>query len=287
MHRRLAAIALVLVSLVPTAAVHAAPARDLDVAAQHWQDLDFDLVIAAADAVLAAPAATRAQRVEALRFKGSALVVLERADEAQAVFAALFEIAPDYELADGTPPRIVEAFQAAHAAWQARRQAELDARFGAAIRQITLEVAPPRNATGGLPVSIELTLRDPGRLVKDLVLAYRRRGTSSYSTLVVPARAGKLTATVPASLTASDRPYVLEAHLRARHESGAVLRRVGAADRPFSISVSAGRVPRSSGLTERWWFWPGVATLAASVVAIPFLVDRARDVGPQDVVIRR
>jgi hypothetical protein len=46
-------------------------------------------------------------------------------------------------------------------------------------------------------------------------------------------------------------------------------------------------VPSSPPITKRWWFWAGTAAAVAAAVAIPVLVDRGRDVGPQTIIGRR
>ena len=60
---------------------------ELEAAQAHWAELDYELVVAAADRVLAA-SPSKTQRLEALRLKGSALVILKDSDGASTVTTA-------------------------------------------------------------------------------------------------------------------------------------------------------------------------------------------------------
>jgi hypothetical protein len=284
------AIAAVIVALCALSeAAVADPTADLAEAERHWRDLDFDLVVVAAQRVTADASSTRDQRVEALRLEGSALVVLDRNDEATRVFGELFALAPDYELPEGTSPSILSVFRPARAAWQVGVEERLARELGPDLAAVTMTVRlPPAPARGGSPIAVAIDVADPKHLGRDIVLWHRRRGTHEYSSLAAPARPGLTTLSIPGSVTASPKPYDLELHVRLRHASGAVLRRAGTPDEPLSLAVTAGRVPSSDKpITKRWWFWPAVGLVATAAVAIPILADRARDVGAQDVVFRR
>jgi len=276
--RRAAAV----IALIALASPAFAGARDeLARAERHWRELDYDLCVEAGDAALAAADATPANRVEALRLKGSALVVLGREADAVAAFDALFELDPDYQMPEGTSPRILGVFQPARATWQVKLDEKLAAELGDAWSRLQLEVRLPARARGGLPLAIPIRLTDPAHLADSLVLAYRRRGERHYSTLSAAADRPQLTITLPGATTASPTDYALELFVRARHRSGSTLRWQGDPDRPLHIPVAAGAVPHERPLVQRWYVVAGGA-LVIGVLGV--IAIRSRDVGPQPIV---
>jgi hypothetical protein len=281
-HRACLRIAIVLAALAGTAG--ADPASDLAAAAHHFEDLDYELVLPATDAVIRAPAATPAQRVHALYLRGSALVVLERDSETATAFEAILTIDREFRPPASAPPRIRAAFASARAAWLIRVEEELTTKYGAQLKQVTLHVEPSVTAHGGQPWSVRIELQDPDHLVSRLVLGYRRDGDRDYS-IVSMAATNRAELTVPGALLAADRDYKLAWFVHAVHASGAILRREGDDAAPRWLAVTRGRVPGPVPITRRWWFWTGATALAISAVAVPLLIARSRDVGPQQIMI--
>ena len=107
---------IVLVAAAPSggAAVADDAKKDLRKAETHWRNLDYELVVDAADRAASAADATPEIQIEAWRLKGSALVVLNRQVEAIAVFEKIFALAPDYELPEQTSPRVLSVFLPHH-----------------------------------------------------------------------------------------------------------------------------------------------------------------------------
>jgi len=248
-----------------------------------WEELEYELVIAAADRVLATADATPQQRVEVLRLKGSALVVLDRPEDAARVFDQLFAIDPDYELPPKSSPRLLAVFAPARARWQVAEEQRLATELGPSLRALEMRVRLPSNPRGGRPLAIEIDLVDPQAIADRIVVSRRRRGSGFYATTEQRAHAGRLAFTIAADDTASTTPYTLELHVQAKHRSGVALRREGTSDHPLALAIAAGRVPRPSPITHRWWFWTGIVAVA---VGGAFLVDQTISVGPQRVVGR-
>jgi len=249
-------------------------------AKQHYKALDFDLVVGAADRALATTTITRAERVQALRYKGMALTVLRKKPEATAAFEALFDLAPDYELPPNTSPQILAVFRPARATWQVKVEARLATELGKAYAALRMTLQVPARARGGRALKLPVSLTDPGRIVDKLTLSYRRKGSSHFSTQTAAGRPGRTTLRIPGAFMASRKPFVMELYLRSIHRSGGILGRQGGPERPLLIDVSAGQVPRSRPITKRWWFWPTAVALVASAVAIPLLIHNSIDIGP-------
>ncbi len=252
-------------------------------AATAWRELEYELVLDASEAALADPSLAAADRLEALRLLGSALVVLERGPEAEAAFARIFVIDPDYVLPAGTSPRVRAVFEPARARWQVEEQERLANQFGSQLAALTLRLELPRAPRGGRPVVIGVELADPSGLASTIVFAHRRSGASYYTLAKVPARSGRSALTLAGELTASPTPYTLEVHVHVLHRSGVILRRAGEAARPIQLGIAAGQVPTATPITRRWWFWASIGVVA---VGTGLLVREAVDAGAQDVVLR-
>jgi hypothetical protein len=278
--------ALVLCSfLLVSRAAWAGPsaAAQLAQASTHFRELDYDLAIEAADRAMSAPDCEATQRVEALRLKGSSLVVLSRVPDATAAFEAIFALDPEYELPDSTSPRVLAVFRPARARWLVAEQERLATQYGASLTALKIDSHLPAKAKGGLPLEAAFDVSDPGRVSSRVVLSYRRRGTVTFATLAaaVPSGGGRVAFTLPGGATASDTDYTLELHTQVRHPTGLTLRRAGDAEHPLTIAIAAGQVPGPRKVTRTWWFWTTLTIAAGAIVAIPFIVDAARPVGPQ------
>jgi hypothetical protein len=272
------------IALAAARTANAAPAGEsLAEAERHWRELDYELCVASADAVIAAPDAKPAERIDALRLKGSALAILPgREADAVAAFEALFEIDPDYELPAGTSPRIAKVFGPAKAGWQVKVDERLQIELGDKWTALVLDVALPERGRGGSPLPIPIRLTDPSKITDTVVVGFRRRGERQYSTISAPA-GPTVTIPIPGAILASHDDYTLELFVRARHRSGASLRTRGDFDHPLAIPVAAGQVPPPA-LVSRWW---AVGIGAAVVGGLVFVVVRSRDAGPQPIVVTR
>lgn len=264
-------------------AIGASPARadSLAAARGHFASLDFELVLGDTDAVIHDASASRAAVVDAWFLRGSALVVLDRDADATAAFEALLVLAPDHRAPADTPPRIRAAFEAARAVHAVQLEEQLATVHGAEVRNVVLAVSPPAGPRGGRAATWTIHLTDATHLVDRVVLGYRREIDREYS-VVEAAPAATLELAIPGGITSSDRDYRIAWYVDAVH-AGARVRSAGSADAPNWIAIGAGVPPHPPAITQRWWFWTGVAALAASAVAVPLLVDRARDVGTQPI----
>jgi tetratricopeptide (TPR) repeat protein len=284
----LLAAALIAAALIADPIPAAADAGgDIAAAQKHWRELDYELVVDRAAAALGDRAATQTQRLEALRLQGSALAVLGKTDEAAAAFTRALTVDPDFDLPAGTSPRILAVFRPARARWLVDQERRLAMELGPAVARLRFDVAIPAAARGGRSLPIDIRVVDPGRVAGLVVVHYRRAGDRLYSASRARARP-TMRVEIPPSVTASKRDYRLEVYVELQHRSKITVARRGSAESPLSVSITAGAIPSPPPVTSTWWFWAGAAALATAAVSIPILVDRARDVGPQDVVgVRR
>jgi len=275
-------VALTLGAIAASGGIAAAdPASGVALAERQFRELDYELVLSTTDAVIAEPTASPAHKVAAYYVRGSAFVVLDRDADAAAAFAALLGLDPEFRSPNGAPPRIRAAFESARAAWRVRLEEELTTRYGAQLREVTLAVDPPERPVGGQPLTLRVRLTDPNKLVKRLVLGYRRASDREFSLLSIAAAESQLT--IPGAVLESEREFRLAWYVHAVHDSGARLRREGDEDAPRWIAVTQGKVPVVT--KKNRWFWPSVVVLVISAVAVPILIDQARDVGPQRISV--
>jgi hypothetical protein len=277
-------IAALIIAMCSTAAADA-PSRLAD-ARRHFADLDYELVLTDTDAVAADAAATPSERATALFVRGSALVVLGREPDAAAAFDALLALDPTYREDPKTPPRIRAAFEAARATRLVRVEEDLATRNGDKLKNVAVSADAPATARGGLPLHVTVHVTDPDHLVSRLVLGYRRDSDRDFALEFHPV-APTVDLSIPGSVLASDKPYRLGWYVEALHETGARVRRVGDERDPRWITLTAGHVPSPPSVTSHWWFWAGAAAIAAGAITVPILIERSREVGPQQVTIGR
>ncbi len=269
--------------LALAAPVRAGGRDDVARAQAAWSELEYERVVEASEAALASADLDTKDRIEALRLLGSALVILERTADAEAAFAKVFAVDPDYVLPSNTSPRIRAVFDPARARWQVAEQERIATQLGSQLAALKLRLELPRSPRGGLPITIGVDLEDPSKVASAIILAHRRSGQSYYTLDTVPATPGRSTLTIPGEVTASRTPYTLERHVQVRHRSGVTLRREGEPDKPISFVVAAGEVPVAKPITRRWWFWASIGVVA---IGTGLLVREIVDVGPQGVVFQ-
>lgn len=283
-HLPLAALTLALV-LGAAGSVLAAPPRTADEwmarAQAQWSDLEYEQVIASAEAAAKAPGATPRQRATALGLAGSALVVIGDEARARATYARMFEADPDYELPADTSPRILAVARPARAAWDVAREIALTERLGKALADLALRASVPAAARGGRPIAVEVRAEgSTPALVARVRLHYRRAGQTGYSSLTGAMRRGGFRFEIPGAFTEARAAYRLEVYVEGLHQSGVALRRDGTREQPHVIQVAPGRVPVPTPLYKRWWVWAGTGAVA---VAGALLIHQAIDVGPQEI----
>lgn len=283
MIERAARVAPIAFILAMTSVASAGGHDDVVRAQAAWSELEYERVVEASQSAIASTDIDKKDRVEALRLLGAALVILEKNAEAEAAFAQIFPVDPDYVLPENTSPRIRAVFDPAKARWQVAEQERLATQLGSQLAALKLRLELPHSPRGGLPITIGVDLEDPSKVASAIILSHRRNGESYYNVDTLPAKPGRSTLVIPGAVTASKTPYTIELHVQVRHRSGVTLRREGEADKPISFAVEAGDVPVEKPITRRWWFWASIGVVA---IGTGLLVREVVDVGPQQVVFQ-
>lgn len=204
------------------AGVARADPPDLVAAERAEAEASFEEAHAAAERAHAAGGLTRAELTRLLRVLAISAAALGRAEEAEAVFTRLLAIEPGFALDARLGPRAQAPFFRARGFWQAQP----------APAGIELSAT----ATAGQPARVAVRARDPMRLAKRLVIAFRYDPKSPFGTVEPDAGTGAALAPRPPGAEAA----ALECFAQALDEHGSVLFEAGdpAAPRVFRAAAA-------------------------------------------------
>lgn len=215
------------------------------------------------------PAATRAQKLEALELLGLCWFILGHEDKAREAFEDLLAIDPGYTLREPSgSPKIRRFFE------EVRRAYVPDAAGG----QAALEHAAPTDAVAGRKVEFAAEITAGQDVVKEIVVRWRRRGVLEYRDAPMRRAAdGRFRArfTPPADRAG----YVLEYYLEARDIAGRSVARVGGPETPLALSLR-GAPPEGTAWYRRWYVWAGAGVIVlgtAAAITAAATADEAPD----------
>ena len=256
---RTAARALVVVLALVVAAPSAARADDsgdrvekrLRKGKALFDDLEYIAAVKMLGPVPRDAAATREQRLRALELIGLSYLILGDDAEARDAFEQLLAIDPGYQLRDDTgSPKIRNFFDEVKRAYVPGFDADAVAE---------LEHAAPKSATAGKRVEIEATATAGAEQVKEMIIAWRRRGVLDYKEEQMrPVDDERWRARfVPPP---DDTAYTVDYYIEARNIAGGPIGRAGGPETPLSLAVSPGRSARKIWY-KRWYVIAGGAAL--------------------------
>jgi hypothetical protein len=240
-----------------------------------------DLVAAA----LADPGLAITARCEALALLGRTQAVRLDPLDAEAPFRQLLRLCPAHELAPDTEPRTLGAFRKVQAEERERSARAQQAEVQRLIGQLRLDGGPSLPALGGQPLRVQYQLTDPEGSVRAVSLAYRRAGERDFSILPLRSAEGSGWAgEIPAEWTENQAGLVVEYHVATAGPQGIDLLQVGDAERPLTLNVAAGEIPRPVPWYRAWWFWAAVGGgVALAGAGAYFAVDSASALPAGDV----
>ncbi len=260
---------LLLVVVVTSVAAAAAPARagaigeaELAAARNAYQNMDYERVISLASAVVRRPAASAAQRVEALELTGLSQLILGRQARARASFEALLELSPDHKLKDpsGSPKlrRFFETVRKEHAS------------AATAATSPTLSPEQVKGARGGQTLTIVVQVKGDAGKVAQAMLRWRSPAETSWQGQPMIRKGADLTARF--TLPSSPRAYQLRYLVEVRDSSGNLLTRSGTEQQPLTAEVAAGTRVAPKPVWKRWWFWTVIGTVVVGGVTAGAIV---------------
>lgn len=186
---------------------------------------------------------------EIYRLKGYVDAVNAERERCQRAFEILLALDPQYVMPARVAPKIRSCFEDAVRVPSTRRELRL-------VHRVPGEV-PPR-----APVSLQVRLVDPLRLVDRVQVFFRRSGGRVY-TLVSTRADDSVSVVIPAlNLPAEEEAYGVEYLVRAIDRWEGTLVEEGSVQAPLRFSVRAGDISRGS-VASRWWFWTALGVVAA------------------------
>ncbi|MDP7040803.1 MAG: hypothetical protein QGI45_16735, partial [Myxococcota bacterium] len=160
-------------------------ADELAAAQQAYRLLDFDEVLAPAQAVLDAAEAHIEDRMQAYYLLGSALAVIGDVVNAEKNFRYLLRGKPDFDVPPKTTPKIVAIFRKVQAEEQSIRQQVRALELKRLRESLTLENLSAEVLTGGYPLEFKLRLKDPRQAVEAMRVHYRKEDQGDFSALAL------------------------------------------------------------------------------------------------------
>ena len=215
------------------------------------------------------PAATRAQRAQALEYLGLSYLILGKRQRAREAFEDLLSIDSNYTLRDpSNSPKLRQFFEEVKAAFVPGYKPAMPAQ---------MEHAAPLGAVAGHHVEFDAQVTDGAKNVADVTVWWRQRGLLEYRhDGLARAEAHYRGFVTPPHETV---PYVLEYYLEARDVAGRVISRIGGPEEPLSIDVAGAPLPPPPWY-KRWWFWTAAGSAVAAGTVAGVLITTERHAQP-------
>ncbi len=203
------------------------------------------------------PAATRAQKLEANELLGLCWFILGDEASAREAFEDLLAIDAGYELRDDADSPKLRAFF---------EHVKRDYVPNASGQRATIEHAAPEAAVAGRRIELAAEITSGEDAVKDIVVAWRRRGVLEYQTVAlrrVKDAKWRARFTPPADTAG----YVLEYYLEARDLAGNAIARNGGPETPLSLPVK-GAASEKSSWYRKWYVIAGAGVVLVGTAAL-------------------
>ncbi len=155
-------------STPPDAGTTSTAEQPLGLAREKYEQLEYDQVIAPAEAASSDPRAPVALRTEAYFLLGSALAITADPVDADRPFRLLLRLRPEFEAPAGTPPKILAVFRKVQVEERALAEQLSSAQRAELIRGLSLIGEHPKAGRGGQPLRFAYRLRDPSSAVRGI-----------------------------------------------------------------------------------------------------------------------
>ncbi|MEL6545889.1 MAG: hypothetical protein AAFQ82_14765, partial [Myxococcota bacterium] len=227
-------------------------------------------------------------RIEAYLLKGSVLAILGDPVAAERPFRRLILLSPNYELADGTSPKIMGVFRKVQAEENAIREEARRFELARIIASLKVEGTAPERTQGGQPLEFQYKILDPQQSLDRVAIQYRREGDLAFSSLALQLdKQGFWRGTIPGEWTASPQGFVFQYFLSSFAADSTPLIQSGSSSEPLELSIEAGEVDQGPPFYRTFWFWSAVgAAVVATGIATYIAVEDARSLPDSDLTFR-
>lgn len=298
-------------------------------AEKQYEQLEYEQALKTLIEVQQVPDLTAIQRARCYLYMGVAFTALGRAENAVQAFMEVLKLRPKFRLPPGVSPSIRAMFGQALKRLNLPEQAPPeDGTEGETAAEAPAEGGAPSVATGadpagdptlgsaegapgddegerlpvdlaarapakvlaGRPVTIQIEIDDAKRLVRELVIRWRRRKDPDFSTIRLAYEPGvkQLAGTIPAASLGEWKGRLLY-YVEARDSSGNALGRAGSAETPRRLEI--GSTEDADGEKSTWYWWVlgvggAAAAIAGGVLAAVLLADENDDQAKLSITIR-
>jgi hypothetical protein len=248
-----------------------------------FDQLDYDRVLPVARSVLERSDATLEQKLDAYLLEASCLAIVGDPVDAEQPFRLLLRARPDFSLPKSTSPKIMAVFARVLGEERALHEHLVALERQRLVESIELEGGAPAGVTGGQPVPVEITIRDPLGGVETTSLFYRRAGEERYASIPLELCARGRCAEIPSAWTASESGFLLEYFVVSYDRAGEPLATRGTAGEPLAVSVAPGDARTDPSFYETWWFWTIIGgAVVAGGVATTYALTRRPEIPATD-----
>jgi hypothetical protein len=221
---------------------------------QLYNDLEYESVLSGVEQMLKRDDLAIGDRLEFWRLQGCAKAVAEDSIEAEKPFRLLLRARDDFELPSSTPPKIMAVFRKVQLEENALTKQLKEVARERTVAQLKLLGAAPTEAVGGRALSFTFRLIDATQAVSTIRVPYRKLLPSQqvsdaskgadYSALALErSETGDWKGVIPGDVTANEGGFKLQYYVETADSAGPLLR-MGSAELPQEILVSAGQVPK-------------------------------------------
>ncbi len=236
------------------------PNPHLSRAKDQYDSLEFDRAARTLQRAIEYSRNCRWDLAEIYRLKAFVDAVNAERERCQRAFEILLALDPEFVMPADVPPKIKACFDDAQ-------------RVPPARRTLDLVHSPPQIVQPRAPVSLQVQVVDPLRLVDQVQVYFRRAGVKVYT--VVSARADdNVSVVVPAlAVPAEEKGYEMEYFIRAVDRWEGTLSEQGTAKQPLQFKVAPGDLS-SGSLASKWWFWTALGAVVLGGVALGVVAAR-------------
>lgn len=230
-----------------------------------YEALEYEAALRLLIQVHRHPKVTAIQRARAYLYMGVCFTALGKVENAVQSFMEVLKLRPKFRLPAGVSPSIRATFAAALKRLQNAGGLKSAQKGGAstAPRPADILVRAPHELPAGKPLELKIEVEDPRRLIRTMLVRYKRKGQSDFSTLKLDYDADKAVqkATVPAT-SLGEKKGRLDFYVLALSKDGKKVAHHGSEDEPKHVILTASPAGNSS---VTWWIVGGVG--AAAVIA--------------------
>ncbi len=270
----------------PVAAQQADPEQILQQAEKYFEALEYEAALKAFISIHQVQNATPMQRARSFLYMGVCFTALGNAENAVQSFIELLKIKPEFRLPPGISPSVHAMFKQALERQKLPEKAPPPTpgpgpgKADPPKTSVSLEASAPKKIIIGNPVEVKITLKDPKKLVTQLIIHWRRVGGPDFSELKIKVTSKKKTIVglIPGALIGS-KPGRLHYVVEAKDKEGTSLAKAGSMSAPLSVRLKAPPAEKSS-----WgWYALGIGgglAVVGGVVAAILLTRNGSDPNP-------